>query len=96
MNGDTPIHRKTFLEMTSEEQELFIKELRDRRMSPINSYNAIQEAKKAVKMDKIKTKIDKKLSAFEKCLNKCDKDLQTLQKLGEELNLLKIELEFEV
>lgn len=50
MEGDTPIHRKTFLEMTEPEQIVFLEQLRERRLEPINTYNDIIEAKKQNKL----------------------------------------------
>ena len=43
MNGDTPIKRKTFLEMTDAEQFAFIEALRERRMAPVSIYKEVQK-----------------------------------------------------
>ena len=70
MQGDTPIKRKTFLEMSDEEQTAFIEALRDRRLHPINTYKEVREAAKAKIVAKLTTKIEKELSMFEKDLEK--------------------------
>ena len=59
MNGDTPIHRKTFLEMTDEEQVAFISALRERRLAPINTYNEVKEANRQKRIGKLNEKIEK-------------------------------------
>ena len=95
MNGDTPIHRKTYLEMTDAEQIAFIEALRERRLSPINTYNEIKEACRQRKMSKLQTKLDKELEMFEKCLSKVNKYLDELTNRSNKLRTIKIQLDVE-
>ena len=94
MNGDTPIHRKTFLEMTEAEQLVFLEQLRERRLAPINTYNDIIEAKKQKQLSKLNIKLEKELVQFEKCLEKCNKYLDDLSDRANKLRMLKLQLEF--
>lgn len=95
MNGDTPIHRKTFLEMTDEEQVAFISALRERRLAPINTYNEVKEANRQKRIGKLNEKIEKELAQFEKSLAKVDKYLDELQDRSNKLRTLKIQLDLE-
>lgn len=95
MQGDTPIKRKTFLEMNEVEQIAFIEALRERRLSPINTYNEIKEANRQKKLSKLQTKLDKELEMFEKCLTKVDKYLEELKDRSNKLRTLKIQLDIE-
>lgn len=95
MQGDTPIKRKTFLEMSDEEQTAFIEALRDRRLHPINTYKEVREAAKAKIVAKLSTKIEKELSMFEKDLEKVNKALDNLSNRANKLRTLKIQLDIE-
>lgn len=93
MQGDTPIHRKTFLEMTDEEQIVFIKELQKRRLESVNAYTEVKEAKRKVELDKMNAKLDKKLAAFEKLNAQCEKYLTQLTEKANELKMLKMKID---
>ena len=95
MQGDTPIKRKTFLEMSDEEQTAFIEALRDRRLHPINTYKEVREAAKAKIVAKLSAKIEKELSMFEKDLEKVNKALDNLSNRANKLRTLKIQLDIE-
>ena len=95
MQGDTPIHRKTFLEMSEDEQLQFITQLRERRLHPINTYKEIREAKRAEKITKLTAKLDKELAMFEKCNGKVEKYLNELQDRANKLRTLKIQIDLE-
>lgn len=93
MNGDTPIKRKTFLEMTKEEQFFFIKNKQDKRLEAYSIYNEVKLAKLKAKSDKLNEKLQKKLLAFMKLNENCDKQLQKLSEKANELNMIKLEIE---
>jgi hypothetical protein len=93
MQGDTPIHRKTFLEMSDEEQILFIQQLQKRRLESVNTYTEIKEAKRKVELEKLNTKLEKKLAAFEKCNAQCEKYLNQLTEKANELKMLKLQID---
>lgn len=95
MQGDTPIKRKTFLEMSDAEQYSFIEALRERRMAPIAIYEEIREANKQKKIAKLNQQIEKQLVMFEKCLTQCNKKLDELQNRANKLQGLKIQLDIE-
>lgn len=95
MQGDTPIKRKTFLEMSDAEQYAFIEALRERRMAPITTYKEIREAAKQKKISKLQQQLDKQLEMFEKCLAQCNKKLDELQDRANKLQAIKIQLDVE-
>lgn len=95
MEGDTPIKRKTFLEMSEIEQIAFTEALRERRLSPINTFKEIQEANKQKKLSKIQEKLDKEIVMFEKCLARVDKYLDELETRANKLKMYKIQLEID-
>lgn len=93
MIGDTPIHRKTFLEMSEEEQIVFIQQLQKRRLESVNAYTEVKEAKRKVEIEKLKVKLEKKLAAFEKCNAQCEKYLTQLTEKANELKMLKMQID---
>lgn len=93
MQGDTPIHRKTFLEMSDEEQIIFIKQLRNRRLDSVNAYLEVKEAKRRAELEKLNNKLDKKLAAFEKCNAQCEKYLTQLTERANELKMIKMQID---
>lgn len=95
MEGDTPIKRKTFLEMADAEQTAFIEALRERRLHPINTYKEVREAAKAKIVQKLSAKIEKELEMFEKDLEKVNKALDKLSDRANKLRTLKIQLDIE-
>ena len=95
MNGDTPIKRKTFLEMTDAEQFAFIEALRERRMAPVSVYKEVQKAIHDKKQSKLKAQLEKQLEMFEKCLARCEKCLDDLQDRANKIQTLKIQIDIE-
>lgn len=95
MNGDTPIKRKTFLEMNEAEQYAFVEALRERRMAPVTLYNEIKEAAKQKRDCKLKQQLDKQLEMFEKCLTRCNKSLDELQDRANKIQTIKLQLDIE-
>lgn len=95
MQGDTPIKRKTFLEMSDAEQTAFIEALRDRRLHPINTYKEVREAARAKTVAKLSAKIEKELELFDKDLEKVEKALEKLSDRANKLRTLKIQLDIE-
>lgn len=95
MNGDTPIKRKTFLEMTDAEQFAFIEALRERRMAPVSIYKEVQKAIHDKKQSKLKAQLERQLEMFEKCLARCEKCLDDLQDRANKIQTLKIQIDIE-
>lgn len=95
MEGDTPIKRKTFLEMTELEQIAFTDALRRRRLEPINAYNEAVNVLRLKKESKIRDKLAKEIKMFEKCLEACNKKLDELENRSNKIKTLKIQLEIE-
>lgn len=95
MNGDTPIKRKTFLEMSDAEQFAFIEALRERRMAPVSIYKEVQKAIHDKKQSKLKTQLEKQLEMFKKCLARCEKSLDDLQDRANKIQTLKIQIDIE-
>lgn len=93
MNGDTPIHRKTFLEMSEDEQNIFIQQLQNRRLQSVNAYTEVKEAKRRVELEKLNNKLDKKLATFEKLNQQCEKYLDKLAEKANELKMIKMEID---
>lgn len=95
MNGDTPIKRKTFLEMTEIEQIAFTEEIRKRRMTIVNAYQEIKKAKYEKQLTKLQAKLDKECEMFEKCNAKIEKLLTELESRATKIKILKVQLEIE-
>lgn len=95
MNGDTPIKRKTYLEMSDEEQIAFICSIRDKRNAPIEIYQEEIAAKKEAKLEKLNTAFEKAKIAFEKELASFDKRVESLIKKANKLKQINIEINME-
>lgn len=95
MDGDTPIHRKTYLEMTDDEQIAFINEIRNKRNSPIRIYQEEIAIKKQAKMEKLNVAFEKAKAAFEKELEGFDKKVENLIKKANKLKQINIEINME-
>lgn len=96
MQGDTPIHRKTYLEMTDQEQIDFINEIRNMRNGPIKIYQEEIAAKKQAKLDKLNVAFEKAKQSFEKELAGFDKKVENLIKKANKLKQINIEINMEV
>ena len=95
MQGDTPIHRKTYLEMTDDEQIAFITEIRNKRNTPISIYQEEIAAKKQAKLEKLNIAFEKAKVAFEKELEGFDKKVENLIKKANKLKQINIEINME-
>ena len=95
MNGDTPIHRKTYLEMSDDEQIAFINEIRNKRNAPIQIYQKELAAKREAKLEKLNIAFEKAKTAFEKELDGFDKKVENLIKKANKLKQINIEINME-
>ena len=95
MNGDTPIHRKTYLEMSDDEQISFINEIRNKRNAPIQIYQEELAAKREAKLEKLNIAFEKAKTAFEKELEGFDKKVENLIKKANKLKQINIEINME-
>lgn len=95
MQGDTPIHRKTYLEMTDDEQIAFIRSIREKRNTPISIYQEEIAAKKEAKMEKLNIAFQKAKESFEKELAGFDKKVENLIKKANKLKQINIEINME-
>lgn len=88
--ADTPIRRATILDLTQEEAEALITEMRERRMRQHTLYEQAVAAKAQLKLDKDRKRYEKLIDMYEKKSVSVDKAIDALSNYVNELTLLRL------
>lgn len=90
---DTAMHRQLFVEMTVPQQEAYLDGIRERRLRSVQVYEQLQQAKRAVKDEATRAKLqkqcnmmDKEIIALNKALEKVEARAVTVTALQQMLN----------
>jgi uncharacterized membrane protein len=78
---DDPINPKSIINMTDVEQELFLQQLRERRMKAVAMLKQANEARKHAVGVMTMIKLEKKAEQVQRQLDKADKALEKLEEL---------------
>lgn len=89
---DTPVHRATISEMSTDQIEALVDSMRERRMRSYNAYEIAKAAKEKMKLEKDKQRYDKLLDMFERKIESVDKALDVMSKYLTELKVLELVL----
>lgn len=90
--ADTPIHRASINEMTADEIEKLVEQMRERRMRAYTAYQQLMEEKAKIKEERDKARYDKVLGMLEKKLAAAEKALDDASKYSNELKVLALVL----
>ena len=93
MKADTPIALASLTQMTEDERELLVNQIRERRLAPVRAYEELTAAQALVRKDRLEIQWTKQLEMFAKDLARADKAMETLEKRGTKLRAIKLELE---
>ena len=85
---DTPFNRQMFIDMTIAQQDAFLTEVRERRLTSLRKHEELQRAKKLAKDEATRAKIDKLVERFEKQLSVVDKAYDKLEKIALDMQVL--------
>ena len=77
---DTPYHRKTIAEMSQQEQEQWLTEVRMRRMKVKLELEEAARVREVLKSEKAKEDLDKQLKMLEKDVATLDKAAERIEK----------------
>lgn len=88
VSSDTPTYRRTVLELSQQELDALVLDLRARREAPIIKWKelqakraAVEGAKASARLDKAATALDKKIEGLDKKLADIDKALRAYEVL---------------
>ena len=90
---DQPHHRLTIAELTTEQVDVHLQGIRERRLAPIRHYAEAQHLKDLYVAGKTRGKLDKKLAMFNKLGGTIDKAIEKLDKYAIDIKTLMLELE---
>ena len=93
MKGDTPIKLTNISEMSDEELDALIHNIRERRLKPVRDYEELSALKaEAIKQD-LGKQLTRQLDMFEKELARVDRALDKVEIRAIKLRALKLEIE---
>jgi mevalonate kinase len=93
---DTAMHRKTVLEMTEEELDTHVANMRTRRMASQIAYQEALEAKGRIKQEKDLALYTKRLEQISKKIETANKALDAMEQYYMELKVLRLSLGDEI
>jgi hypothetical protein len=93
MKGDTPIKLTDISEMSDEDLDALIYNIRDRRLKPVRDFEELSALKtEAIKQD-LNKQLTRQLTMFEKELSRVNKALEKIELRSIKLRALKLEIE---
>jgi len=90
---DTPTERTLFTDMTLEQKEGFLEDIRERRLATLRVYESVQEAKKQARNEKLVAKIGRIEKKIASKLEKADELITAVEELFKEVRGIQIEVE---
>ena len=85
---DTPFDRQLFINMSMQEQDIFLHTIRERRLTSLRKHAEQTRAKKLAKDEATRAKIDKLCERFEKQLKAVDVAYAKLEKIALDMQVL--------
>lgn len=92
---DTPTHRKNISELTSDELDRVIVDIRNNRSRPIEIYEETRRVAQLAHDQKLRKQLGRQLEMFEKDLNTSNRTLERMVKRATQMRVLRLELELE-
>jgi predicted negative regulator of RcsB-dependent stress response len=93
MKADTPIALANLTQMSPEEHEALLTNIRDRRLAPVRVYEELTLMQSQARREKLEEMWAKQLAIFQKDLARADKAMTTLEKRSTRLRAIKLEIE---
>ena len=92
IDGDTPIELVNVSEMSDNDLDALIQNIRERRLKPIAAYEAAKLMKDQAKEQGLLSKLEKQGEMFQKELVRVDKALESLEKRALNIRAIRLEL----
>ena len=93
MQGDTPIDLINVTNMSLEQHEALVLQLRERRLQPVREYEELTLMQAAARREGLEKKWTKALEMFVKDLARADRAMDTLEARARKLRAFKMEIE---
>ena len=93
MKNDTPISLADLTQMSEDERELLVNQIRERRLAPVRAYEELSLMQAAARKEQLEKQWTKALEMFQKDLARADKAISTLEKRGTKLRAINLEIE---
>ncbi len=93
MKADTPITLANLTQMSEDERELLVNQIRDRRMRPVRAYEELTLMQAEARRETLEVMWAKQLEMFQKDLLRADKAMITLEKRATRLRAIRLEIE---
>lgn len=93
MEADTPITLANLTEMTPQERETLIENIRERRMRPVKAYEELTLMQAEARKEMLEGQWSKALEMFQKDLKRADKAMDKLVQRGTKLRAIELEIE---
>ena len=93
MKNDTPITLADLTQMSEDERELLVNQIRERRLAPVKAYEELSLMQAAARKEQLEKQWTKALEMFQKDLARADKAMEALEKRGTKLRAINLEIE---
>ena len=93
MKNDTPITLADLTQMSEDERELLVNQIRGRRLAPVRAYEELSLMQAAARKEQLEKQWTKALEMFQKDLARADKAMEALEKRGTKLRAINLEIE---
>jgi primosomal protein N'' len=93
LKNDTPIALADLTQMSEDERELLVNQIRERRLAPVRAYEELSLMQAAARKEQLEKQWTKALEMFQKDLARADKAMETLEKRGTKLRAINLEIE---
>ena len=93
MKQDTPIALANISNMSVEEREALLTNIRERRLKPVRVYEELSLMQAAARKEQLEKQWAKALELFEKDLTRADKAIDKLESRAVKLRAIELEIE---
>ena len=93
MKNDTPIALADLTQMSEDERELLVNQIRERRLAPVRAYEELSLMQAAARKEMLEKQWTKALEMFQKDLARADRAMSALEKRGTKLRAINLEIE---
>ena len=93
LDADTPVHRRDIREMSEDEVDAFILDLRERRKRPVRQFLEDQLLKKEAKAEAIREQLEKQLDMLQKDMERAERAVVKMEQRARKIRGLKLELD---
>lgn len=93
MKADTPIALADLTQMSVEERDALLTNIRTRRLQPVKIYEQLSLMKAEARKEQLEQQWAKALEMFQKDLIRADKALTTLESRATKLRAIELEIE---